>query len=177
MVQMLVDHALAHGAQRRRRHMLGLQILLQIEAAPQRRVVCRHQTDDVVFEQRGEVQILRWLAFERGDELRQKRRVHIVGRRQSKQAGAVHRIEHPRAAEQALGSIRLAPNAVGTMALPLRINSSSPVRPRRRRSAPLTAGWVEPRRMAARDTFDSVSTVCRNRMRCRSMESSALFMV
>ncbi|MNT07835.1 hypothetical protein D3C72_1425540 [compost metagenome] len=59
----------------------------------------------------------------------------------------------------AAGSIMRSPASVGTMPEPDRTSSGSPDSSRRRFSAAETAGWYMPRRMAARETLRSVSTV------------------
>ena len=65
----------------------------------------------------------------------------------------------------AVGSIIRSAASVGTMPEPERTSSGSPDSSRSRLSADDTAGWYMPRRMAARETLRSVSTVWRTRMR------------
>ena len=59
----------------------------------------------------------------------------------------------------ALGSIMRRAASVGTMPEPDRTSNGSPDNSRSRLSAAETAGWYMPRRMAARETLRSVSTV------------------
>ena len=63
------------------------------------------------------------------------------------------------------GSSMRSPASVGTIPAPERTKIGSPASTRRRLSAALTAGWYIPRRMAARETLRSVSTVFKTRMR------------
>ena len=57
------------------------------------------------------------------------------------------------------------PASVGTIPEPERTKSGSPEISRKRFNAALTAGWYMPRRVAARETERSVSTVCKTLMR------------
>src|ERR1700754_3577033 len=71
----------------------------------------------------------------------------------------------------AAGSISVSAWLVGTMRLPLRTSKGSPVISRKRRNAMLTVGCDCPSRLAARDTLDSVRSVCSTRIMCESMLS------
>jgi hypothetical protein len=65
----------------------------------------------------------------------------------------------------AAGSIKVSAWLVGTIRLPLRTSSGSPVISRSLRSATLTVSCDCPSKVAVRDTLDSVSSVCNTLMR------------
>ena len=64
--------------------------------------------------------------------------------------------------------------SVGCMPLPERTKIGSPDKSRKRLRAVETAGWCMPRRTAARDTLRSAITVCKTRIRCRSIFSKGV---